>query len=141
MITAQDTAALAKTWYTAFNDRSFDKNVQICDENIVLNNIAFGTTLKGHAGVREWLSLWSNALPDAKVEIVNIFPTDSGVVTEFIGRGTHKGPFIGPQGTIPATGKKIEIRFCEVFKVKNGKFSEHRIYFDAGTLMSQLGLA
>ena len=59
MITAQDTAAMAKTWYAGFNDRKFDKNVGICDENIVLNNVAFGTTLKGHAGVREWLANWS----------------------------------------------------------------------------------
>jgi len=140
MITAQDTTALAKTWYTSFNDRNFDKNVSICEENIVLNNLAFGTTFKGHAGVREWLSNWSTALPDARVEIVSIIASENGVATEFIGRGTHKGPLMGPQGAIPATGKKIEVRFCETFQVKNGKFADHRIYFDGATMLRQLGL-
>ncbi len=140
MITAQDLAAMAKTQYESFNARTFDKNVALCDENIVLNNVAFGTTLNGHAGVREWLTNWSTALPDAKVEVVSVSAGDTSVATEFIGRGTHNGPFAGPMGTIPATGRPIEIRFCEVFKVRNGKFVEQHIYFDAATLMRQLGL-
>ena len=140
MLTAQDTAALATTLYTSFNERNFDKIVQIAEPNIIIQNMAFGTTLKGHAGVREWLNIWSTAMPDAKVEIVNIFPSEKGVVTEFIGRGTHKGPFNGPQGAIPATGKKLEMRFCEVLKIANDKVAEQRLYFDGATLLRQLGV-
>jgi len=38
------------------------------------------------------------------------------------------------------TGKKIEIPFCEVMKIKDGKVISLNSYFDSAAMMHQLGI-
>jgi predicted ester cyclase len=53
--------------------------------------------------------------------------------------GTHTGDMVTPQGTVPATGKRVELRFADYFKVAGDKVIEHRTYFDQASMMAQLG--
>ena len=53
--------------------------------------------------------------------------------------GTHSGDMVTPQGTVPASGNTVELRFADYFKVAGGKVTEHRTYFDQAGLMAQLG--
>jgi ketosteroid isomerase-like protein len=47
-----------------------------------------------------------------------------------------------PSGdTVPATGKEVRIRSCDIATVKNGKIVEHHLYFDQTEFLGQLGLA
>jgi len=62
-------------------------------------------------------------------------------VGEFTGRGTHTGVLKGPTGEIPASGRRVEMSFVEFYRLHNGKISEGRIYFDAATMMAQLGIS
>ena len=50
------------------------------------------------------------------------------------------GPLQTPAGTIPATGKTLQLRFAEVFEMRDGKIKTTRAYWDTATLMRQLGL-
>jgi limonene-1,2-epoxide hydrolase len=45
-----------------------------------------------------------------------------------------------PTGEVAATGKKIEIRACQVIEVANDKVQAMRQYFDLMTMMQQLGV-
>jgi ketosteroid isomerase-like protein len=65
---------------------------------------------------------------------------EEGVVVEFRGRGTHTGPLANPAGDIRATGRKVDIPFCQVYRLKGGKIVSSRLYFDTATMMGQLGL-
>ena len=48
----------------------------------------------------------------------------------------------GPNGeTIPATGRRVRLRECDVATVENGVVTSHRIYFDMQDWLTQLGLA
>jgi predicted ester cyclase len=73
-------------------------------------------------------------------EIVEVSTGEDLVVVEFVGRGTHDGPLKGPVGEIPPTGRRVEIRFCEVHEIWDGKIVRFRTYFDPATMMRQLGL-
>jgi len=53
--------------------------------------------------------------------------------------GTHDGDLHSPDGTVPASGNKLDLRFADFFKVSNGKIVEHRTYFDQVGMMRQLG--
>ena len=66
--------------------------------------------------------------------------SDDYAVVEFVGRGTNTGPLATPQGEIPATGRAIEIPFCDVHRIEDGKITNGRSYFDMATMMRQLGL-
>lgn len=61
---------------------------------------------------------------------------DEGLIT-----GTHTGPMKLPSGeTLPATGKQIRVRSCDIADVESGGITSHRIYFDQMEFMGQLGL-
>ena len=51
--------------------------------------------------------------------------------------GTHLGPFRG----LPPTGRKFEMRFCAIFVFEEDRLVCERVYFDAGTILRQLGIA
>ena len=48
----------------------------------------------------------------------------------------------GPNGeTIPATGRRVRARECDVATVESGVVTSHRFYFDVQDWLTQLGLA
>ena len=140
MLTAQDNATLVRAFYDTFNRRDFDKALAMVTDDAQWTNIPFSATFSGRKGYREYISTWTTAMPDSKVEIVNVLAADDWAVAECIGRGTHTGPLAGPQGNIPATQKHVDMKFCEVLRLKDGQITEAHLYFDAASLLRQLGL-
>jgi steroid delta-isomerase-like uncharacterized protein len=140
MLTAQDHATLVRSLYDAYNRRDFDKALALVTTDAKWTNIPFGATFIGPKGYREYLENWATAMPDSKVEVINVVVGEEWTAVECVGRGTHTGTFKGPQGNIPATQKKLEMKFCEVLRLDNGQVKEGRVYFDAATLMHQLGV-
>jgi predicted ester cyclase len=61
-------------------------------------------------------------------------------VLELTWKGTHQGPLQTPQGSIAATGKRIEVRACAVVQIAGEKARSQRHYFDMATLLQQLGV-
>src|ERR671935_2583557 len=54
--------------------------------------------------------------------------------------GTHTEPFVMPQGTLPPTGRAIDIRARNEMDVRDDSIGALRITFDAADFMRQLGL-
>ncbi len=50
------------------------------------------------------------------------------------------GPLVGPSGTIPPTGRRIELPVGELLRVEDGKITLVHAYYDGATLMRQLGV-
>ena len=61
-------------------------------------------------------------------------------MNELVGRGPHDGTLRGPAGEIPPTNQSVELRLCEVSHIQRGKISHGRTFFDAATMMGQLGV-
>ncbi len=140
-MSAEESANIVRAHYNAFNKRDFGTGATLVDPKAQWTNVPFGTTYQGPDGYQQFLKMWTTAMSDASVEITNLIASGDWVAVEFTGKGTHQsGPFAGPKGPIPPTGKAIDLSFCEIFKIKNGKIALARLYFDAATLMRQLGL-
>jgi ketosteroid isomerase-like protein len=99
-----------------------------------------GTTFRGGAGIKEFQLGWATAFPDSRVEIRTLTVDGDRVIVEHNGRGTHRGPLVTPNGTVPATGRPVDVPFCEVFERRDGRVASARTYFDVATMMGQLGL-
>jgi steroid delta-isomerase-like uncharacterized protein len=140
MLTAQDNATVVRALYDAFNRRDMDRSLALVTDDVKWMNIPFNTSFDGRKGYREYLENWTTAMPDCKVEITNVIAGEEWSVVEFIGRGTHTGPLVGPQGIILATQKKLDLKCCEVLRVKDGLITKAHAYFDAATMLRQLGL-
>ena len=140
-MSTQDNAAIARAVYEAFNDQDLDRAGALAAEDIELVDVPTGRTLRGPEGFKDGMRAWIRACSDASVEVVEMIPGEGGsVTTEFVGRGTHDGPLAGPGGEIPPTGRFLELRYCEVFRMRDGKIASAHLYYDAATLLGQLGL-
>jgi hypothetical protein len=45
------------------------------------------------------------------------------VASEHIGNFTHTGPLQSPEGEIPPTGRRAELRIAEVYQMRDGKLA------------------
>ena len=139
-MSAQDTANLVRQVYDDYNDRQFDHAAGLVANDYAWTMIPTGQTFNGPDGMRQYLAAWDQGFPESKVEITNVVASGEHAVVEFTGRGVHTGPLQTPAGEIPATGKRVELQFCDVYQVRGGKLAGGRTYFDMASLMRQLGL-
>jgi steroid delta-isomerase-like uncharacterized protein len=95
-----------------------------------------GDVYDGAAEVGRYFEDTRAAFPDQRNELVALHHADAGVIVEFVLKGTHEGPLRG----IPATGKAFTCRSVAFFLFEDDRLVCERVYFDAATILSQLGL-
>lgn len=86
------------------------------------------------ANRRFWAGFFS-ALPDLTATMEDLVISGDRVVGRFVYRGTHAGEFMG----IPATGRRVEMRSIDIWRVENGLFVEHWDELNTLELFAQLG--
>ena len=96
--------------------------------------------LKGAEAFDQFSRPFFEAFPDASMHPVNWIETDDTVVVEGSFRGTHTGVLHSPEGDVPPTQRPLDLKFVDVFRVKDGKVVSHHVYFDRLDFMAQLGL-
>lgn len=139
-MSVQDNAKIARSVYDKYNTHDIDGMVALAAEDIDLLNIPLDVTMHGPEGFRQYIQGWATAFPDSQIAVINVLAGEAGAVVEFRGRGTHTGPLVSPAGEIPATGRAVDLSFCDVLQIKGGKITSLHTYYDAATLMGQLGL-
>jgi ketosteroid isomerase-like protein len=97
--------------------------------------------IQGNAEVVAWSTEFLDAFPDARYESVYAHESGNTAIDEGYFVGTNTGPLVAPTGeTMPATGKPVRLRACDIATVEGGVITSHRFYFDQAEFMSQLGL-
>jgi steroid delta-isomerase-like uncharacterized protein len=100
--------------------------------------VATGTVYDGVDEVMGYYASSRAAFPDQRNEVHSMRSADDAVIVEFDLLGTHSGPFLG----IAPTGKEFRCRMAAffVFEAGTDRIEVERIYFDAGTILAQLGI-
>ena len=96
--------------------------------------------LTGRERMRDYMQDFFTAFPDFKYETRRKYEDDDTAIDEGRYIGTNTGPLSGPSGSIPATGKVVDMRACEVATVKDGLITHYEFYFDQMEMLTQLGL-
>jgi steroid delta-isomerase-like uncharacterized protein len=109
-------------------------------EDCEVIDVPSGMVLHGPEGLKQFLLLFSTAFPDSRGDVNIVCATEEQAVIEVILRGTHTGVLHSLAGDIPPSGRTIELRACEVFQIRNRKLTRHATYYDALSLMQQLGV-
>ncbi len=131
---------IAKEQVLAYNDKNWDRVRAGVSPDLVYDEVATQRKTKGvDDTVVAWKG-WADALPDSKATFGTQMVSGNTAILEMTWTGTHKGPLKMPDREIPATGKKIEMRACQVIEVAGDKVKSVRHYFDLGTLLRQLGV-
>lgn len=109
------------------------------DQQAVEVHAPGGMRLAGRDAIDTLWDTWNDAFPDNHLVTVGIYGDERGGVLEGRFTGTNSGTLRAPGGDIPATGKSVDVPFCEVHRVEDGKFIDTHLYFDQAELLTQLG--
>ncbi len=131
----------AQRWLEGWNSHDPDRLLALMTDDIVYDDSAWPTQMRGQADVREFLAHTWTALPDMRFEVVDgpyLMPGEPKAAFYWRGTATHTGP-IDPPGLAP-TGKSIEFYGLDTHEYRDGKVARLRIVFDMSDVMRQLGV-
>ena len=137
----QSNVEAAKSSVIAYNDKDWSAVRAAITPGAVYDEVGTHRKVQGADEVIALWRGWATAMPDSRATFDNVCESGNTVVLELTWRGTHTGPLQTPAGQIPATGKKFELRACQIVEVADGKSRVIRQYFDMATLLQQLGVA
>lgn len=131
-------AAVIQGLYAAVNQRDFKHLTTLCDAGSEWFDIPFNITVVGETSV---VAGWQNRFgifPDATCEIKNLVAHDNYVIVQGVERGTHQGVLTIYDEHIQPSGLKVEIGFCDVYYMNNGKILKANSNLDVYALFDQI---
>jgi steroid delta-isomerase-like uncharacterized protein len=134
-------AGFAQEWLAAWNSHEPDTLLALMTDDIVYDDSAWPTTMRGHGDVREFLEHTWTAIPDLRFALRQgpfLHPTENKASFWWDGSGTHTGP-LDPPGLAP-TNKAMEFDGVDFHEYRDGKVAKLRIAFDMADGMRQLGV-
>ena len=99
--------------------------------------VATGEVHDGDDDVGDFYRESATAFPDFHFENSVFHHTDDAVIVETDFVGTHLGMWRG----LPATGRVVRYRMCNMFLFEGPDLVCERMYFDLLTVLRQLGIA
>jgi steroid delta-isomerase-like uncharacterized protein len=133
--------AVVRKHLASENRKEFDETLDTFDAPRY-ELIAQGAVYDGPEAVAQYFRDSRTAFPDQRNRDVRLRRAEGdgrdAIVIEFELRGTHLGPLQG----FGATGRSFSCRMCAFFFFAKGgdKIVTERVYFDAGTILQQLGI-
>jgi steroid delta-isomerase-like uncharacterized protein len=107
-------------------------------EDAVFSDQAQSRSFAGRAAVEAvWQALFAEGFTEVRIEVQTLIGDDAGAALEFIFRGRHRGRFMG----IAPTDREVTIPMALFCGIEAGQIRQATLYYDAGTLLRQLGLA
>jgi predicted ester cyclase len=95
---------------------------------------------RGREQVLGFLRVYWEAFPDARLEVVRSIEEGSLAAVEGTMIGTHSGVLRTPEGEVPPTGRRVEIRWMAMYEVHGDELASEHLYFDQIEFLTQLGL-
>ena len=131
-----ETQNVIESMVDGLNDHRISDIGEFFDENFSwMGNTGCGTK----KGLREFQDNWQKPFQAAFSDKVCIDEARlfMGEWAAAFGRqeAIHSGEFMG----IPATGKKVQIKYMDFWKVENGKISDNWVMVDFPYILKQLG--
>lgn len=97
--------------------------------------------IRGRDVIADYFFHFWKAMPDVRYERLATYEAGDVAVVEGFVAGTNTGQLSLPTGgTLPATGRQVRVRSCDVATVGAGVITSHHAYFDQMELLGQLGL-
>jgi steroid delta-isomerase-like uncharacterized protein len=134
-----DAVAVARENVDAFTAGDWEKFKAALTPDSVYEELATQRRLQGPEEITRALQGWKQAFPDGAGTVTNAVAAGDTVTLEVTWEGTQTGPLEGPQGTIPASGKRATVQAVQVVRVEDDKIKENRHFFDMLSILNQLG--
>jgi steroid delta-isomerase-like uncharacterized protein len=116
-----------------FEDGNADAVDELVAEDFVPHT--WPSTGDGRGDLKRAIERVSKGLSDATFEIEDMIAEDDRVAVRLTASARQTGEFMG----MPSQGKSYTIGEIHIFRVRDGKVSEHWHQFDSMGMMTQLG--
>ena len=132
-----DAAAIGKAYFDAVAARDVDAMTAFWEPGGTdeLHGLA---SLRAPEGIRDWFANTFRAVPDFRMEVVDLVSTGEKVAVRWHMTGTFTGD-ARFEGAI-ATGAKIDITGCDMLTVRDGKIVHNDAYMNGMQMARQLGV-
>lgn len=137
MINERNAAAI-QGLYAAVNQRDFEYLDALCDSGTEWFDIPFDKKITGALSVTVAWQSRVTIFPDVVCEIKNLVAHDNLVIVQGVKRGTHEASFTIYEEQTEPTGLYVEVGFCDVYYMNNGKIVKANSNLDIYSLFSQL---
>ena len=122
---SEENKAVARRVYEIIATGNLDLAEEIVDPDAPDNERAFVTEEQAQPRLietfRQFAADAHAAFPDMQITVEDMIAEGDRVAARVIMRGTHRGEF---QGIAP-TGKRVQVRAMDMFRIADGKIVEH----------------
>ena len=127
---------VADHWAAAWSSHNTEELLTLFTDDCVYEDVTFGVVNRGKKELRAFADGVFAGVPDFKIEVTAQFASSTWASMEWVMSGTHKGDFPG----MPGTGKRFSTRGVTVLELDAGKIRRNSDYWDAASVMRQVGL-
>jgi steroid delta-isomerase-like uncharacterized protein len=107
-------------------------------DDIILHDFAQSTTLAGQQAVSAFMrAFFQHAFADKSLEINTLLADRETATLSLSLSGRQVAPFWG----LPCTGRRVTLALALICRFHADQITRIELYYDAGTLLRQLGLA
>jgi steroid delta-isomerase-like uncharacterized protein len=138
-LTADALTKVARDQIDAFNKGDWEQMRALLTSDARYQEFGTERDVQGPDEIIELFEGWKTAFPDAAGTVTNSVTSGNTAVLEVTWKGTHTGPLVTAAGTIPASGKHQETPAAVFYAFEGAKIKASRHYFDAMTLLKQIG--
>jgi steroid delta-isomerase-like uncharacterized protein len=139
VLTADALVKIAREQIDAFNKGDWDQMRALLTPDARYHELGTERKIEGPEQIVELFKGWRTAFPDAVGTVTSSVAGGNKVALEVTWKGTHTGPLATAAGTIPASGKRQETPAAVFYAFEGAKIKASRHYFDAMTLLKQIG--
>ena len=141
VLTTEEIVKLARKQVDAFNSGDWQQMQAQLASDSHYDELGTQRKIEGPEKIVELFKGWKTAFPDAVGTVTSSMASGNKAALEVTWKGTHTGPLVTAEGTIPASGKRQETPAAFLFTFEGDKVKESRHYFDSMTLLKQIGAA
>ncbi len=135
-----DTERIARIWHESWDRRDPDRGAAVVADDCCFDSLVCGEPRRAPDGYRKEYERWRTAFPDGACKIVKVIARRDLAIVQLVNRGTHTGVLYTGAAAHPPSGRRIELRYCNVMRVRDGMVLSGRDYHDTASLARQLGL-
>jgi steroid delta-isomerase-like uncharacterized protein len=118
----EENKAIVRRVYEIVSTGDFEQAAEIVDQDAPDNELLpHDPPARLIDTFKETFSEAREGFPDLGITIEDVMAEGDRVTARIVMRGTHRGEF---QGIAP-TGKSVEVRAIDMFRISNGKIVEH----------------
>jgi len=112
---------------------------QLYAADVVVTTSSSPEPYVGHAGIKKWIEINREMMPDMVMAFPEAVVQGDKIATIWTLTGTQTGPMVMPGGTLPPSGRKIQITGLAIDYLKDGKFVKEIVVMNVLEMMMQLG--